>query len=226
MMTKSELEQNAISYLKSNLAKLFTTYLDGHTQLDEKLAFFTAGPSGAGKTEFVQEILNIESDLVHLDIDEIRNFFTEIGYDGSNSALFQKPSSYGVQYLFEEIVKSRGLSFVLDSNLAKFQTAQENIKKLLDKGYTIEIFYIYNDLPTCFLYTKKRELVTKRVVPENVFLKNAIESRLTTYKLKKIFNDKIALNVVDKKNDNYYENITYEQFELVVPEFEPEKNND
>ena len=73
--------------------------------------------------------------------------------------------------------------------------------RLLDKEYAIEIFYIYNTLETCFLYTKKRELVTKRIVPENVFLKNAIESRSTTYKLKKIFGDKIVLNVVDKKNN-------------------------
>lgn len=59
-MNKSEREKAATTYLKANLEKLFQTYLNGHNPLDEKLAFFTAGPSGAGKTEFVQEILNIK----------------------------------------------------------------------------------------------------------------------------------------------------------------------
>ena len=68
--------------------------------------------------------------------------------------------------------------------------------------------------------------MTKRVVPENVFLKKAIESRSTTYKLKKIFGDKIALNVVDKKNNLYYENITYDQFDSVIPEFQSEEKVD
>ena len=34
-MDKSELESNAISYLKANLEKLFSMYLNGHNQLDE-----------------------------------------------------------------------------------------------------------------------------------------------------------------------------------------------
>lgn len=219
-MIKSKIERTAITYLKNNLERLFSTYLNGHDALNEKMAFFTAGPSGAGKTEFVQEMLTIESDLVHLDIDRIREFFSDIGYDGSNSDLFQKPSSYGVQYLFEEIVKSRGLSFVLDSNLAKLQTAHENIIKLLEKGYKIEIYYIYNDLDTCYLYTKKREVVTKRVVPEDVFIKNALDSRVTVYELKKQFNDKIVLNVVDKRNSQYFENISCERFYEIVPEYQ------
>lgn len=88
------------------------------------------------------------------------------------------------------------------------------------------INFVYNDLSTCFLYTKKRELLTKRVVPEEVFFKNAKESRKTTYELKKLFDDKIVLNIVDKKHNNYYENIGCEQFYKIVPEFESEKNND
>jgi UDP-N-acetylglucosamine kinase len=216
-MDKSEIEKEAIAYLKANMDQFYSTFLDGHEVLSEKIAFFTAGPSGAGKTEFVQGILNVESDLVHLDIDSVREFFFSIGYDGSNSDLFQKPSSYGVQYLFEEIINSRGYSFVLDSNLAKLQTASENFVKLLERGYKIELYYIYNDLETCYLYTKKREVITKRVVPEDVFIKNAIQSRVTVYELKKRFNDKIVLNVIDKKNSRQYENVGCGRFQEIVP---------
>jgi len=52
--------------------------------------------------------------------------------------------------------------------------------KLLKQNYKVEIFYIYNDLEQCFLYTKKRESVTNRVVPEDVFFNSVIKSRSTT----------------------------------------------
>jgi len=70
------------------------------------------------------------------------------------------------------------------------------------------------------LYTKKREVVTKRVVPEDVFIKNALESRVTVYELKKQFNDKIVLNVVDKKNSQYFENVSNERFYEIVPDYQ------
>ncbi|MCK9473546.1 zeta toxin family protein [Sulfurimonas sp.] len=79
---------------------------------------------------------------IHLDIDTIRDFFRPMGYDGKNSDLFQKPASYGVQFLFDEIIKVRNLSFVVDSNLSHFQTAKENMIKLLNQNYKVEIFYI------------------------------------------------------------------------------------
>ena len=70
------------------------------------------------------------------------------------------------------------------------------------------------------MYTKKREVVTKRVVPEDVFIKNALESRVTVYELKKQFNDKIVLNVVDKKNSQYFENVSNERFYEIVPDYQ------
>jgi len=61
MTTKIELEQIAIKYLKENKRNLFKIYLDTKFPIDAKIAYFTAGPSGAGKTEFIQRF---EEDIV------------------------------------------------------------------------------------------------------------------------------------------------------------------
>lgn len=223
MKTKIEVEKEAIKYLKNNRELLFNTYLDKHFPIDEKVAYFTAGPSGAGKTEFIQQFLEVENNLVHLDIDNVRDFFIPIGYDGSNSDIFQKPASWGIQFLFDEIIKTRELSLVADSNLSHFQTAKENMVKLLKQDYKIEIFYVYNDLERCFLYTKKRESVTKRVVPEDVFFNSVIKSRNTTFEIKKLFDENIILNIVDKRDNKYYENIDATQFLEIIPEYKDKK---
>ncbi len=219
MKSKMVFEKEAIKYLKDNRELLFKTYLDRYFPIDEKVAYFTAGPSGAGKTEFIQQFLEVENNLVHLDIDKVRDFFIPIGYNGNNSDIFQKPASWGIQFLFDEIIKSRELSLVVDSNLSHFQTAKENMVKLLKADYKIEIFYIYNDLEKCFLYTKKRESVTSRVVPEDVFFDSVIKSRMTTFEIKKVFQDNIILNVVDKRTNNYYENISSDYFQEIIPEY-------
>jgi hypothetical protein len=219
MKNKTEVEREAIQYLKENRELLFHTYLEDFFPIDEKVAYFTAGPSGAGKTEFIQQFLEVESNLVHLDIDNVRDFFLPIGYDGSNSDLFQKPASWGIQFLFDEVITNRKLSLVVDSNLSHLQTAKENVIKLLKQNYKIEIFYVYNDLEKCFLYTKKRESVTNRVVPEDVFFNSVIKSRSTTFEIKKMFDENINLNVIDKRDNRYYENISCDEFEKIIPEY-------
>ncbi len=220
MKTEIEIEQIAIKYLKENKAYLFEIYLNTKLPIDEKIAYFTAGPSGAGKTEFIQKFIEIESNLLHLDVDVVRDFFKSVGYNGKNSDLFQKPASWGVQFLFDEAIKNMNLSLVVDSNLSHFQTAKENMLKLLKQNYKIEIFYVYNDLEKCFLYTKKRETVTSRVVPEDVFFKSVFKSRSTTYEIKKMFSKDIILNVIDKRDNSYYENISCDDFLKIIPKYE------
>ena len=217
---KIDTEKEAIKYLKANRELLYNTYLNYFSPINERVAYFTAGPSGAGKTEFIQKFLKTEKNLVHLDIDTIRDFFRPIGYDGKNSDIFQKPASYGVQFLFDEIIKVRDLSLVVDSNLSHFQTAKENMVKLLKQNYKVEIFYIYNDLEKCFLYTKKRASVTNRVVPEDVFFNSVIKSRSTTSEIKKLFPTDVILNVVDKRNNQYYQDISHNRFEEIIPKYE------
>lgn len=223
MQNKLDTERQAIKYLKENRTLLFKTFLDKYFPIDEKVAYFTAGPSGAGKTEFIQQFLEVEKDLVHLDIDNVRAFFSSVGYNGANSDIFQKPASWGVQFLFDEAIKTRDLSLVIDSNLSHFQTAKENMIKLLNQNYKVEIFYIYNDLEKCFLYTKKRESVTNRTVPENVFFNSVVQSRDTTFEIKKLFPNDIILNIIDKRDNSYYENISCDRFKEIIPEYQDSK---
>lgn len=71
----------------------------------------------------------------------------------------------------------------------------------------------------CFLYIKKRESVTNRRVPEDVFFKSVTKSRSTTSKIKKLFPDDIILNIIDKRTNQYYQDISYSSFEEIIPKY-------
>ncbi|PHQ65810.1 MAG: hypothetical protein COB99_01735, partial [Sulfurimonas sp.] len=76
-----------------------------------------------------------------------------------------------------------------------------NIQRLLDKNYLVTIFYLYDEPEKCFIYTKKREIITKRKVPYDIFVKSNLDSYETVVKLKTKFKDDIILNFIDKRND-------------------------
>ena len=220
--TNEQIELEAINYLKETKNEFFEFYLGKCEPLETKTAIFTAGASGSGKTEFAEYILELESNLIHLDIDSIREYFIPLGYNGSNSKLFQKPSSWGVHFLFDEAVKKKNLSIIMDSNFSSLELAKRNIKSLLKRGYNIEVYYIYDDLKKCFLYTKKREAITKRTVPEDVFFNSVIKSRETVIKIKNEYKENVILNLIDKTTNEEYSNISVEEFEKTIPLFKGE----
>jgi UDP-N-acetylglucosamine kinase len=217
-----QIELEAINYLKKTKNRFFEFYLGNCEPLETKTAIFTAGASGSGKTEFAEYILELEHNLIHLDIHSIREYFIPLDYNGSNSKLFQKPSSWGVHFLFDEAVKKKNLSIIMDSNFSSLELAKRNIKSLLKRGYNIEVYYIYDDLKKCFLYTKKREAITKRTVPEDVFFNSVIKSRETVIKIKNEYKENIILNLIDKTTNEEYSNISVKEFEKVIPVFKGE----
>ena len=74
------------------------TYTQNVKPTDEKIAIFTAGMSGVGKTELATFLTEQNPNLLHIDTDEIREFFRPIGYDGQNSNLYQKVASRGFSF--------------------------------------------------------------------------------------------------------------------------------
>jgi UDP-N-acetylglucosamine kinase len=207
----SNIEEIALEYLKENKKDFLNKYLDGFKEQDIKTAIFTAGASGAGKTEYAVSRKEKEPFLLHIDIDEIRDFFTPIGYNGTNSSDYQRPSSKGVNWIFDRATK-KGYSFILDSNFAESSIAQSNIQRLLDKEYVIEINYIFRNIEKSFEFAKKRESITKRKVPLEV-VKNSFKNSFdTTLFIKSIFKETIILNLIDRENDIIHEDIDENQF--------------
>jgi len=96
---------------------------------------------------------------------------------------------------------------ILDSNLSNLSKAIENIERLLNKGYKIEIFYLYNKPSICFEYAIKREVIINRKVPYNIFIQSNLNSYKTVLELKSLFRDKIVLNYIDKQDDTLYKDI-------------------
>jgi len=205
-MDEIEIEKKAIDYINKNKKIFIEKFTKDITPQDDKVAIFTAGMSGVGKTEFGIFLKETNPNLLHIDTDSIRDFFEPVGYDGNNSHIFQKPASKGFSKLFDYAVKQK-LSLILDSNLSNISKAVENIQRLLDKKYHIEICYLYNEPTICYTYAVKREVVTKRKVPYDIFINSNINSYKTVLELKKIFKNDIILHYIDKKNNLTYENI-------------------
>ena len=207
------IEEKALIYLKENKKQFLDKYFLNTKPQEQgyKTAIFTAGASGAGKTEYAINRKVKEPFLLHIDIDKVRDFFEPIGYDGSNSSQYQKISSKGVNWLFDKATK-KGYSFIMDSNFAEITIAQSNIKRLLAKEYLVEINYIFRGLYECYEFAQKRELITKRKVPMDIVVRSFKNSFDTTLFIKNTFSNNIILNLLDRKNNKIYEDISAESF--------------
>ena len=162
--------------------------------------------SGVGKTELGIFFKENNPDILHIDTDNIREFFKPVGYDGQNSDVFQKVASRGFNGLFNYTLK-KGYSIILDSNLSNVNLAIQNIERLAKRGYNIHIYYLYNYPKVCFEYATRREVVTHRKVPKEIFVKSNFNSYNTVLEIKSLFKESINLHFIDKRNDTFYQNI-------------------
>ena len=202
----NKLEKIATDYLNQNKQQFLNEYTNEIQDTDEKIAIFTAGMSGVGKTELGIFFKENNPDILHIDTDNIREFFKPVGYDGQNSDVFQKVASRGFNELFNYALK-KGYSIILDSNLSNVNLAIQNIERLAKRGYNIHIYYLYNYPKVCFEYATRREVVTHRKVSKEVFVKSNFNSYNTALEIKSLFKESINLHFIDKRNDTFYQNI-------------------
>jgi len=197
-LTDEKIADEALLYFKTNKRRFLNAFIENMES--KRKIIFTAGASGAGKSEFVKS-LNSRLGYNVVDTDEIRKIFPY--YSGRNASLFQKASIKSVEYLLDNLFK-RNLSFILDTNLANFQVASKNIDRALKRGYDIEVYFIYRDYQKCKEMTTIREEKEGRRVSNEVFNKKAIGSLESFEEIIRNYQDSISLSIVDLQNNRIY----------------------
>ncbi|MFA4942065.1 MAG: zeta toxin family protein [Patescibacteria group bacterium] len=173
----------------------------------EPQTFFMAGSPGAGKTElsrrFVEEnIKKISNPIVRIDADEIRKLCP--GYNGSNSHIFQRAVSLGVDRLYDYALKKK-FNVLLDSTFSNYEKAESNIRRAIEKGREVYIFYIYQEPIVAWEFTQKREKLEGRRITAEVFSTQFILAKENIKKVMEIFKGKIKLTVIKKDYNNNVE---------------------
>lgn len=205
--TESMDEEEAKKWVKDKhnqqfvLGKFFDTYK--HT--NSKIAFFMAGIPGAGKTEFAENTIRVgRSTLIPIEHDKLVEYIPT--YKPENYYNFRKAGSALVTTVFDECLKY-GYAFIFDGTLSH-DKGVSNIRKALVAGYEVYIVYIVQDAKLAWELTLARELVTKRAISIEGFVKTC---KVINIKLLEIFHKyknfpNFNFWIIDKRGDHGMEN--------------------
>lgn len=208
-MNNEAVTQQAIAYVKSHKSIFIDAACKNTSPEENPVAVFMAGTPGAGKTEISKSIITLFSSVpTRIDADEFRSLIP--GYDGSNSHLIQPAAALAVDKVLDIVIKNK-LSFILDGTFAIKKSAM-NIKRALRNGFTVHIYFVYQDPKEAWEFTKIREELEGRRVPLSIFIDAYYRSRENVQNVKNEFQDTILLQAVVKSynsgEEHIYSNVT------------------
>jgi predicted ABC-type ATPase len=175
------------------------------TEPTPPIAIIMAGLPGAGKTEFLDTIADTVltrfkfEPFVRIDLDQIITVYP--GYTPERYAKFRSQANYALARCIDT-AKTGRYNMMIDGTFAgKSESSINNIKRLLDCGYVVALYYMHDNALTAWEYTKSRELETKRGIEKEGFLnacKN-ISTNLDTAIQKFSDNKSFMMSVVVQK---------------------------
>ena len=197
MISDEELKLSKAAYqqIKKQRKKLIERFANSEEYIadTQPMSFFMAGSPGAGKTEISTRLsVHFTQKPIRIDADEIRTFCE--GYTGENSHIFQKAASKGVHILYDYALK-KNINVILDGTFA-YHGALKNIKRSLDHGRKVEIYFVYQDPLKAWEFTKKREVIEHRKISKEIFIDSFIKAQENTNEAKKHFGSSIELNLI------------------------------
>ena len=213
-----DIEEKAFAFIKANAALLRTKFADPakYKSVERPVSLFMAGSPGAGKTEVSKSLVKkFQSAPIRIDADEIRTLCP--GYTGSNAHLFQKAANKGVNILFDYALH-HSISCILDGTFA-YGGAVENIRRSIDKGRVVELWFIYQDPLKAWEFTKAREAKETRRVSKEVFVESFFEAKRNVRKVKTQFYT-VELNLLIKdygtSREDFWLNINADELDRYI----------
>lgn len=202
--------EEAKKYLKENKQSLIEQFasLEKHPSVNDPFSIFMAGSPGAGKTEtskglinsgLIKEVFNFNcpGGVVRIDDDEIRNFFREIGYDGTNTDIFKPASNIGVEKIFDHALKNNQ-NLILDATFANYEKSKKNIERSLKCDRKVGIFYMYLDPVVAWNFTQIRFREEGRSISRDFFINSLFRAKENVNKIKEELGEKVELTLLER----------------------------
>jgi predicted ABC-type ATPase len=208
-MDESEkyIADEAIQYIKAHKRGILAQFVspEQYRPVETPVSIFMAGSPGAGKTEYSKRLIAERGpNVVRVDADEIRVLLPQ--YTGSNSYVVQAAAAIGVEKLYDYVLEQK-LHMVMDGTFSNLEKARSNIKRSLDKSRAVQIFYLYQDPLVAWEFTKKREVVERRNIPKDAFIRSLFAAKDNVMQIKKEFGDKVAITLVKKNFKDDFEEV-------------------
>lgn len=144
------------------------------TDNEPPVAYVMAGIPGAGKTEFLDSIVEqLEASgqvnkFVRIDLDQIVTI-----YPGYTPKTYSKFRSQGNNVLARSVdeLRRKKYNMMIDGTFSGVSgSSVRNVEKLLGAGYRVSLVYMYDKADVAWSYTKAREKVTDRGIDRDDFL--------------------------------------------------------
>jgi predicted ABC-type ATPase len=190
-MTEEEIKlaEDAVAFVKNEKDKLIEKFANPSDcqPAESPISLFMAGSPGAGKTEVSKRLIArfTSQKPIRIDADEIREMLP--GYNGTNSHIFQRACSKGVDKLYDYAIEHK-INVIMDSTFSSRETLRA-IERSIKHGRKIEIYYLYQDPKLAWKFTKARETKEGRRISKEVFAKAFVGARENVNTIKKQFGE-------------------------------------
>lgn len=191
----------------------------------DPVAYVMAGIPGAGKTEFLDSIIEglknkgQRNEFVRIDLDQIVTIYP--GYTPKTYAKFRSQGNNVLARSIDELRRKR-YNMMIDGTFSGVSGSSiRNVEKLLNDGYRVRLIYMYDKPDVAWSYTQSREKVTDRGINKQDFINSCINISLNLNEAMHRFKDNsnFTVPVVIQKElrDKDYDVITlYEEVDRII----------